>query len=122
MSTTWGTALVIEVRAVASDRSVLFQRIQYATDVNPMTRIAHGLYKGGFLNAVSVGFIPLKWEDLPARSAECGVRSEAPSVHSALPNPQSALPRRSNLEQQSLKASTVTLPTNPNAMVLGLNP
>jgi hypothetical protein len=44
--------------------SYLFQRIQFATDVNPIARIAYGLYKGKFLNAVSVGFIPLRWEDL----------------------------------------------------------
>ena len=28
-----------------------------------MARIAYGLYRGGFLNAVSVGFIPLRWEN-----------------------------------------------------------
>src|SRR5439155_4180793 len=55
---TLGKALITEVRG---DR--LFQRIEFATDVNPMARIAYGLYKGKFLNAVSVGFIPLKWED-----------------------------------------------------------
>jgi hypothetical protein len=117
---TLGKALVTEVRSVASVRSVLFQRIQFATDVNPMARIAYGLYKGGFLNAVSVGFVPLRWEDLPARSAECGVRSEGPSVHSALRTPQSALPRRRYLEQELLEVSSVAVPANPNALVLGL--
>src|SRR5438445_7524866 len=47
-------------------RSTLFPyttlfRSQFATEANPMARIAYALYKGKFLNAVSVGFIPLRW-------------------------------------------------------------
>src|SRR5258706_2387150 len=42
---TLGRALLTEVRA-----GKLFQRIQFATDVNPMARIAHGLYRCKFLN------------------------------------------------------------------------
>src|SRR5437588_3682828 len=41
----------------------LFQRVQFAVEENPMAKVAYGLYKGGFLNAVSVGFIPLQWEN-----------------------------------------------------------
>jgi hypothetical protein len=55
---TLGRALLTEVRA-----GKLLQRIQFATDVNPMARIAYGLYKGKFLNAVSVGFVPLRWQE-----------------------------------------------------------
>jgi hypothetical protein len=55
---TLGRALVTEVKA-----GKLFQSVEFATDVNPFARIAYGLYKGKFLNAVSVGFIPLAWED-----------------------------------------------------------
>src|SRR6266699_5528257 len=55
---TLGRALATEVRG-----GKLYQRIQFATDVNPMAKIAHGLYKARFLNAVSVGFIPLRWEN-----------------------------------------------------------
>ena len=79
---TLGKALITEVRGApgsTSDNSHstlrgphLYQRIQFATNVNPVARIAYGLYKGKFLNAVSVGFIPLRWEDGP--NAECGVR------------------------------------------------
>src|SRR5215216_5668187 len=54
---TLGRALVTEAHDGA-----LFQRIQFAVDVNPMARIAYGLYRGKFLNAVSVGFIPIRWE------------------------------------------------------------
>ena len=59
---TIGKALITEVRLFAG-RPSLFQRVQFAVEANPMARIAYALYKGKFLNAVSVGFIPLRWED-----------------------------------------------------------
>lgn len=59
---TLGKALVTEVRELAHGPA-LFQRVEFAVEVNPMARIAYGLYRGGFLNAVSVGFIPLRWEE-----------------------------------------------------------
>ena len=83
----------------------LCQRIQFATEVNPVARIAYGLYKGGFLNAVSVGFIPLRWEDGGASSA---------SAQSA------TAPRRRYLEQELLEVSAVAIPANPDALALGL--
>src|SRR5438045_6522850 len=55
---TIGRALRTEV--VGSE---LIQRWQFAVEVNPVARIAYGLYRGGFLNTASVGFIPLRWED-----------------------------------------------------------
>src|SRR5881227_330037 len=64
---TLGRALITEVRARppstinAQPSTFLYQKIEFATDVNPVARIAYGLYKGKFLNAVSVGFIPLRW-------------------------------------------------------------
>src|SRR5206468_4543339 len=66
---TLGRALITEIREVgrvspsAPPRHVLYQRIQFAADVNPMAKIAYGLYRAKFLSAVSVGFIPLRWED-----------------------------------------------------------
>src|SRR5204863_2362658 len=66
---TLSRALITEVRTrqpstINSQPSTyLFKRIEFATDVNPMAKIAYGLYRGKFLNAVSVGFIPLKWEN-----------------------------------------------------------
>jgi HK97 family phage prohead protease len=90
---TLGKAVVTEVR-----EGRLFQRIEFATDANPMARIAYGLYKGKFLNAVSVGFIPLRWEN---GSAEKGFR-------------------RKYLEQELLEVSAVGIPANPNALALGL--
>jgi len=94
---TLGKALVTEVRMAGAQR-VLFQRIEFATDVNPMARIAYGLYKGKFLNAVSVGFVPLRWETGGADSPF----------------------RRKYLEQELLEVSAVGIPANPEALQLGL--
>jgi len=113
---TLGKALITEVRyrtpreapgGLNSPASTpcLFQRVQFATDANPMARIAYALYKGKFLNAVSVGFIPLRWAD--------GEVAE--------PNPKSAMRiRRRYLEQELLEVSAVGIPANPNALQLGL--
>jgi hypothetical protein len=92
---TLGKALITEVRPRPGDpgSSCLFQRIQFAVEANPIARIAYGLYKGKFLNAVSVGFIPLRWEDNP---------------------------RRRYLEQELLEVSAVGIPANPQALALGL--
>jgi len=76
----------------------LFQRVQFAVDENPMARLAYGLYKGGFLNAVSVGFIPIRWDN---GSQDKGYR-------------------RKFLEQELLEVSAVSIPANPNALTLGL--
>jgi phage head maturation protease len=101
---TLGKALVTEVRAVG-DRQALCQRIQFATEVSPVARIAYGLYKGGFLNAVSVGFIPLRWEDPPPPGGSGAA---------------SGTPRRRYLEQELLEVSAVAIPANPDALALGL--
>ena len=90
---TLGKALITEVRG-----GKLFQRIQFATEANPMARIAYGLYRGGFLNAVSVGFIPLRWEDGTEQTAY----------------------RRKYLEQELIEVSAVGIPANPEALQLGL--
>jgi hypothetical protein len=90
---TLGKALVTEVR-----EGRLYQRVQFATEVNPMARIAYGLYRGHFLNAVSVGFIPLRWE---TGGPDAGFR-------------------RRYLEQELLEVSAVGIPANPNALQVGL--
>jgi len=69
---TLGKGLITEVRQI-NGRPALYQKIEFAVDANPMARIAYGLYKGGFLNAVSVGFIPLRWENGEQRSADASV-------------------------------------------------
>jgi hypothetical protein len=90
---TLGRALITEIR-----NRRLFQRIQFATAANPLARIAYGLYQGKFLNAVSVGFLPLEWED--------GTKDTAW--------------RRRYLRQELLEVSAVGIPANPNALALGL--
>src|SRR4029078_10099363 len=97
---TLARALITEVR---SDH--LYQRIEFATDVNPVARIAYGLYKGKFLNAVSVGFVPIRWKD--------GAASTEPASDGATP----ASPcRRRYLEQELLEVSAVAIPANPDAL------
>ena len=88
---TLGRALLTEVRG-----EKLYQRIHFASHVNPMARIAYGLYRGKFLNAVSVGFIPLRWENGGDNT------------------PYS----RKYLEQELLEVSAVAIPANPQALAL----
>lgn len=104
---TLGKALVTEVRPVNGGQA-LCQRVEFATEVNPVARIAYGLYKGGFLRAVSVGFIPLRWENPPPS------RSERDSGAASLG------PRRRYLEQELLEVSAVAIPANPEALALGV--
>lgn len=90
---TIGKAVLTEVRG-----GRLYQRVEFATEVNPMARIAYGLYKGRFLNAVSVGFLPIRWETGgPASGFE-----------------------RKFVEQELLEVSAVAIPANPNALQLAL--
>jgi HK97 family phage prohead protease len=96
---TLGKAVSTEVRTL-SGGPALCQRIQFATEVNPVARIAYGLYRGGFLNAVSVGFIPLRWEE-PQPSGQAGYR-------------------RKYIEQELLEVSAVAIPANPDALALGV--
>jgi len=102
LADTIGKSLITEIRLVApkpgEGGAHLFQRIQFAVAENPMAKVAYGLYKGGFLNAVSVWFIPLRWEN----------GSETKGY------------RRKFLEQELLEVSAVSIPANPNALTLGL--
>jgi HK97 family phage prohead protease len=96
---TLGRALSTEVRPSTDGGSAaLFQRIEFATDINPLAKIAYGLYRAKFLNAVSVGFTPLRWEN-----GSPGTKF-----------------RRRYLEQELLEVSAVSIPANPHALQLGL--
>src|SRR3990167_3178322 len=86
---TLGKSLITEVRG-----GKLFQRIEFATAINPIANVAYELYRGGFLNAVSVGFIPLKWEN-GTEKAGCA---------------------RKYTEHELLELSAVSVPANPNAL------
>lgn len=94
---TLGRALITEVRQI-DGRPGLFQRIEFAVDANPLARIAYDLYRGGFLNAVSVGFLPIRWEEGTERTPY----------------------RRKYLEQELIEVSAVGIPANPEALRLGL--
>src|SRR5436190_10016731 len=106
---TLGKALVTEVRG-----GRLFQRIEFAVEANPMARIAYALYQGKFLNAVSVGFIPIRWAnndgtEFITENAKNAEIARKPSRF-----------RRKYLEQELLEVSAVGIPANPNALQLGL--
>jgi len=90
---TLGRALVTEVRD-----GRLFQRIEFAVGANPLAKIAYELYRGKFLNAVSVGFLPVRWEN------------GAPGAGY----------RRKHLEQELIEVSAVCIPANPDALQLGV--
>ena len=100
LADTIGKSIITEVRSGAgvSPASYLFQRIQFVVEENPMAKVAYGLYRGGFLKAVSVGFIPLRWEN---GSKETGYR-------------------RKYVEQELIEVSAVSIPANPNALTLAL--
>jgi len=93
LADTIGKSIITEVRG-----DHLFQRVQFAVEENPMAKVAYGLYRGGFLNAVSVRFIPLRWEN---GNKEAGYR-------------------RKYLEQELIEVSAVSIPANPNALTLAL--
>ncbi len=93
---TLGRALITEVRDVGDGRKGLFQRIEFATEANPVARVAYGLYAGGFLSAVSVGFVPLRWEEGSEKTPF----------------------RRRYIEQELLEVSAVAVPANPEALAL----
>lgn len=86
---TIGKAVNVEVKDGA-----LVQEIEFAVEVNPVAKVAYELYRGKFLNAVSVGFIPLDWED---------------------GNQKSGFDRK-YIEQELLELSAVSVPANPNAL------
>jgi HK97 family phage prohead protease len=90
---TIGRAVITEVR-----NGKLWQRIEFAIEANPLARVAYGLYKGGFLKAVSVGFLPLEWEEGTAKTPW----------------------RRRYLRQELLEVSAVGIPANPNALLMGV--
>lgn len=88
---TLGRATEVEVRG-----GRLWLRVQFASHINPLARMAYELYRSGFLRAVSVGFIPLRWEN--------------GNEHTPW--------RRRFLEQDLIEVSAVPVPANPNALAL----
>lgn len=88
----------------------LCQTWQFASQANPLAKIARDLYRGGFLRAASVGFIPLRWED--------GKDSTGPAQGG--PGAAGSGFRRRYLAQELIEVSAVAIPANPNALALGV--
>jgi len=74
----------------------LVQVWRFATKENPIAKIARDLYRGRFLNASSVGFIPHEWEN---GSEKAGYR-------------------RRYTKSELLEVSAVGIPANPDALQL----
>jgi hypothetical protein len=56
------------------------------------------MYRGGYLRAASVGFVPIRWEDGKDKSNF----------------------KRRYVEQELLEVSAVSIPANPNALALAI--
>jgi HK97 family phage prohead protease len=93
---TIGRTEEIEVRADLLGNNYLYQRVRFAVEENPFAKVAYELYRGGFLNAVSVGFKPIKWVD-------------GEKVTPA---------RRVFIEQELIEVSAVSIPANQNALAI----
>lgn len=76
----------------------LMQVWRFASSANPVAKVARDLYAGGFLNASSVGFLPIRWEQ----------GSDAAGYN------------RKFVEQELLEVSAVAIPANPSALALGV--
>lgn len=83
---TIGKVIKSEVRDGA-----LFQTVEFAVDISDRAKRIYELYKGGYLRAVSVGFIPIEWD-------------EKSMTHK---------------KQTLLELSAVAVPANPNALAEG---
>lgn len=90
----------------------LLQTWKFAAQENPFAKIARDLYRGGYLRAASVGFVPIRWEDghSPGSAAVSGAAERV--ARSAF--------RRRYLEQELLEVSAVGIPANPNALALAV--
>src|SRR5262245_37258474 len=82
--------------------NALLQTWRFASNQNPFAKIARDLYRGGFLKAASVGFIPIKWED------GTGVTGDSPVPVGGSPT-ASAFTRRYT-EQELIEVSAVGIP------------
>lgn len=91
-----GKALDVRVE----DDQLLF-KIQFATAAEyPFADTIYNLYKGGYLHATSVGFIPLAWIDDTTEEDSQGY------------------PKRTFIKQELLELSAVPVPSNPEALAL----
>jgi HK97 family phage prohead protease len=76
------------------DGKLMFKPI-FAVNENPQAKIAFDLYKGGFMNAFSVGFLPVEFEEETRKDGRIG---------------------RNYSKVELLEISAVLVPSNPNAL------
>ena len=76
----------------------LLQTWKFASRENPFAKIARDLYRGGYLRAASVGFVPIRWENGGEKAGY----------------------KRKYVEQELLEVSAVGIPANPNALALAV--
>lgn len=88
-----GQAVGVELTADALVMSILFA----GADVSPLAEQVFQAYRQGFMRAVSVGFIPLRWQFVDDDARGWGV---------------------DYLEQELLELSAVTVPALPEALLL----
>jgi len=84
-------------RTVVED-GALVQTWRFASQANPMAKIARDLYRGRFLNASSVGFIPREWSN----------------------GDKTTTYRRKYTKSELLEVSAVGIPANPGALALAV--
>lgn len=91
----------------------LVERVQWAIDVpeNEMARLGFAMTQGGYLKAVSVGFIPVKqvWRD-----GSCWTEAVKDA---GLSTEEAAMVRRIFLEQEQIELSSVVIGSNANALM-----
>lgn len=84
-------------------RGLMFNIEFVPADVYEFSELIFQLYLRGFLRAVSVGFMPLKWEDGPGKDTPW--------------NEVATEPRRIYTRQDLLELSGCPVPANPEALV-----
>jgi HK97 family phage prohead protease len=78
-----------------SEGKLMFKPV-FAVNENPQAKIAFDLYKGGYMSAFSVGFMPLEWAEETRKDGRMG---------------------RNYTKVDLLEISAVLVPANPNALI-----
>ncbi|MDY6835502.1 MAG: HK97 family phage prohead protease [Chloroflexota bacterium] len=83
-------------KAVIENKQLKFKEVTFAdAETYPFADTVRRLIEGGYINTVSVGFIPKEWKDGQTEGE----------------------PRRTYTKQELLEVSVVPVPSNPNALV-----
>lgn len=89
----------------------VIERVKFARDIYDLANLAFKLYEGGFLKAVSIGFMPLRY-------AYSGTKEFADMVKElGLSAEQTAQCRCIHREWEQIELSACIIGANPNALV-----